>query len=143
MRIQNQALAGAKLSLRYSRDPKDPSIPLFATGDAMGCFDVPEADAELLLATPGWRTPKATPEASVEAPKAAPAPKAALKVAEPEAAPEEPEEGEEPEDEAAEKAAAVAAIRTKADAFKVARKYGVKLVFESTLKEMKRLLLED
>jgi hypothetical protein len=47
VKIQNRALAGVALQLRFS--------PQQVTGDAQGIFDVPEEDGAFLLGTSGWR----------------------------------------------------------------------------------------
>lgn len=56
MKIQNRALAGVELGLRFSPGQT-------ATGDAHGVFDLPPDDALFLLSTSGWeRTTGETPE---------------------------------------------------------------------------------
>jgi len=48
MKIQNQALAGVALALRFHPGQ-------IATGDSFGTFDMPDEDAQFLLGTSGWR----------------------------------------------------------------------------------------
>lgn len=51
-RIQNRALAGCSLAMRYTRD--ESGIPLQAKGDAEGVFELPDKEADMLLSTNGW-----------------------------------------------------------------------------------------
>ncbi len=55
------------MSLRFTRDIKDPAKPRVVIGDAEGVFDVGEKDAAFLLKTKGWkRAPKKRPEPEPE-----------------------------------------------------------------------------
>jgi hypothetical protein len=65
MRVQNKAMPGAELRLRYSG--------LTVTGDAEGCFEVPDEDGEFLASLPSgaWERLDGKP---AKAPKAPPAP---------------------------------------------------------------------
>lgn len=133
-KIQNRNLAGKKLTLRFTRDEKDPSRPKVVVGDAEGRFAVSDRDADFLLKTKGWsevRQPKAL--------EPAPAPPAAREepkqVETPPAPPEDPPEPEKGNTDASEPAAELEAedgeeeeqvgpdvdgLRTKADAQKLA-----------------------
>ncbi|GAG46391.1 unnamed protein product, partial [marine sediment metagenome] len=91
MKIQNAALAGLGLSLRYTRDP-DSGVSVVVIGDDRGVFDVPDKDGEFLCGTPGWKAVRAARAVS-SAPAAAPAAPAP-----PPAAPEPPAPAEEPEE---------------------------------------------
>lgn len=116
VKIQNRAMRGQKLSLRYTRD-RD-GRPVMVECDDEGCIEVPEDEAKFLLGTPGWSNPSKRkaprpPQPSAptrartvqEGPQNAPPPK-------PDSA---PSEGEELDVEAQ-----IEGLRTKADAIKFA-----------------------
>ena len=88
MKIQNIAMAGATLSLRYTRDENGVSVQV--VGDAAGIFEMGDKDAEFLLSTKGWKVLAAPKPALVlEEPVAAkPAPVVEAPVAEMTTAPE-------------------------------------------------------
>lgn len=63
MKVRNPNCAGAKLTLRYTRDDDDERIVV--TGDSAGVFTVPVKDGRMLLKTKGWKAykpAKALPE---------------------------------------------------------------------------------
>lgn len=60
MKIQNSALAGVTMALRYHPGQT-------ATADAYGTFDVPDEDAEFLLSTSGWRIFDAARQSRIDA----------------------------------------------------------------------------
>lgn len=128
-KIQNRNLAGEKLTLRFTRDEKDPTRPKTVLGDAEGRFEVPDRDADFLLATNGWsevRQPKALDP--TPAPQAPPQPET------PPAPPEDPPEpekgntdaseaGESEEDDEREVGPDIDGLRRKEDAQKIAKEW--------------------
>lgn len=93
MKIQNPAMAGQALTLRFARD--DNGNPVTATGDAKGVFDLPQKDAEFLVSTPGWGPLRAASLVQEAAPAPAPAPTPAPAPAAAETAPAPAAEAEE------------------------------------------------
>lgn len=166
MLIQNPKMAGELLTLRYSVNENGDK--LVVRGDHEGRFEMPERDAQLLLRTPGWRSPRAPSslEPDAPAPRLAPAvpvasapkppirPPAPVGMA-PRIAPVRPAEttpapaaepkgktAEEEAEEAAEQLAEeIGGLRTKADAVAFAELHGVKgITEEMKLSEMKEAL---
>ncbi len=69
-RIQNTALAGKKLTLRHTRDARGRAV--MVQGDDEGVFEMPDADADFLLGTPGWKSAERKARALPPAPPAQP-----------------------------------------------------------------------
>lgn len=114
MKIQNLAMKGELLGLRYTHDEN--GRPVQVRGDGDGVFDVPEKDGQLLLGTPNWHRPRKTSRALTRPEPVRPVPA-------PEPEPEPASSGEEPggeEPEESEEGPDIDGLRTKADALKLA-----------------------
>lgn len=136
MKIQNTALAGATLGLRYGRDSD--GRPVAVKGDENGVFEMPEKDAEFLLQTEGWRIPrlaKSLPEAPAPAPEPEPVPAALQDPPAADADDEDLDDEEEIPD--------VDGLRTKAAAMEMAEQYGVELDSDMRLSDMKAKLEDE
>lgn len=125
MLVQNRALKGQVLALRYTRD-RD-GRPVQVKGDAEGVFDLPKAEATLLCQTPGWapvakgKAPVApvVPETPQGPPVVAEAPESPSEA--PESPPEELEDP--PEAEESQEGPDIDGIRTKAQVVRIAEEW--------------------